>query len=240
LAGSNQSLPIDPYNLRKTGKLKEARDLYSNLLERDRKPFHAFNRALTNLDLGEYEAALEDFRLAAALKEERFLSDSDFLFQGVCFWCLGQPWRAVEMWRFGLNAQYSDASGHIESRALLLYAGERLIDHKLREEALFLLKERVRTGSGRWPEPIAPFLLGDISMTDFVSATTRTKSEVLHQRWQCQADFFIGVRALISLDRALFVEHITRCAVSPQGHLEEEHFLAKWEVSRGFPAVIAA
>jgi hypothetical protein len=147
--------------------------------------------------------------------------------------------------------------GGVELPALLLYARERLGDKQLEKEVLKILKrlwrnhqqrlkrKRVRDrithsdfvyqGLFGWPGAIVPFLLEQIEIEDFERAAGNTTSERLKERRQCQADFYIALRALREKNDEVFQLAMIRCANSQRGALEQEYYLALWELERGFP-----
>jgi hypothetical protein len=87
-----------------------------------------------------------------------------------------------------------------------------------------------------WPGPVVPFLLRKLSVGE-LDAYVEHHGGTLQARWQCQADFYVGLRALRERQDAVFKERMARSAASPRNHpttyLESEQFLARWEVQRG-------
>jgi lipoprotein NlpI len=225
----------DPWQLVKSGQHQKAVDIYSRLYDEDGQPSHLYNRGSIYLDIGDYASALEDFKLVSVIQEPRLLADAYYISQGICYWFLDQPSQAVEAWRQGLTTPYTDAAGGVVIPALLLYAGERLDDSAFRTEALRLLHKHARRKLQEWPGAIVPFLLGKIGIAELEKRVQMAINENLLERWQCQADFYIAVRALREGDWATFQSKMTRCSESPYGYLEHEHYLARWEVERGFP-----
>jgi hypothetical protein len=118
---------------------------------------------------------------------------------------------------------------------LLLYAAERLDNPDLRREALSLLRKHSRRAPAGWPGAIAPFLLRKFDAAGLEAQVKATRNETLAGRRRCQADFYIALGALRDGDRRLFRAGMARCAESPYGHLEHEHYLARWEVEQDFP-----
>jgi hypothetical protein len=171
---------------------------------------------------------------------------------------LRQPEQAVAAWRESLTAPYADAAGGVVPPAILLYAAARLGYSDLETEAVLLLRghlkkheRRVRRGQAKnarqahedfvhpglyaWPGALVPFLLGKIGREELDRAAANRPSEVLRDRWKCQADFVAGVRALRESDWPVFRERMESSASSPHGELEHEFCLARWEVASGFP-----
>jgi len=256
-----------PWEFVEAGQYQKAIEMYTRMYERDARLSHLFNRGLAYLAAEDYISALEDFKLITVLENPRFLADDDYIFQGICYWYLDQPSEAVEVWRQSLKAPYTDAAGGVERSALLLYAAERLQDRELRKEALGLLRKHWRNHQQRlkrrqkraelgrkqfthqdfvhpglfgWPGVIVPFLLGKVGVSGVQQQVMSAGHEILRGRWQCQADFYIGLRALREEDRAGFEAGMTRCAGSFYGLLEHEYCLARWEVQHSFPEVAFA
>ncbi len=225
----------DPFQLRMDGHYHLAIEEYSRRYLNEGGHFHLFNRGMTYLDLGNYTAALEDFKLATITQEAGLLPARYYFFQGVCYWYLDQPSQAVEVWHQSLATPYGDAAGGVENPALLLYAAERLDNMHLRQEAIQLLRKHSRRKLNYWPGAIVPFLLAKIEMDGLESAAKVTNSEIVRARHQCQADFYIALRALREGNRITFESFMASCAKNVHGLLEHEHYLARWEVQRGFP-----
>jgi lipoprotein NlpI len=225
----------DPWQLVKSGQHHEAIEIYSRLYEEDGQPSHLYNRGAVYLDMADYATALEDFKLVTTVQEPRLLADAYYICQGICHWCLDQPSQAVGVWRQGLTAPYTDAAGGVVIPALLLYAAERLDNTELRREALGLLRKHARRKLREWPGAIVPFLLGKISASELEKTVKVAANDILISRWQCQADFYIALRALREGDRATFQSRMIRCSENSYGYLEHEHYLARWETERGFP-----
>lgn len=125
---------------------------------------------------------------------------------------------------------------------LLLYAAVRKHDAELRKEAIHLLRTAARRKSAtHWPGPVASYLLGKCSTAAFLASVSFGDPPLpLQQRHRCQADFNIGVRALMEEDQPGFEASMRACAASPNGFLEHEYYLAIWETEQGFPELSRA
>lgn len=225
----------DPWQYVRNGQPQKAIEIYSHLYEKDGQPSHLYNRGLIYLNIAEYAHALEDFKLVTTVQEHKLLADSYYIGQGICYWFLDQPFLTVEAWQQGLTAPYTDAAGGVELPALLLYAAERLRDVKLVNEALQLLRRHSRRKLRDWPGSIVPFLLGKIDTEELEKRIKVISNEILLGRWQCQADFYVAVRALREGDWKNFQTKMTNSSENPYGYLQNEHYLARWEVERRFP-----
>jgi hypothetical protein len=219
------------------------------------------NRGTAYLLVQNYAAALADAKLTIELTEDRFRNDGDYLRLGTCYWHLNEPTQAVAAWQQGLTMPYTDAAGGVCVPATLLYAGERLNDEELRTRALSILEKHWRNHQRRvkrqrarnlrqthedfvhpglfgWPGAIVPFLLGEIDTEILQEQVNRTagNSDTLRARYQCQADFYQALGALRQQDWAGFQIFMKRCSDNPVGGLlEDEYYLALWEVKRRYP-----
>lgn len=247
----------DPWSLVKSKQYEKAIDEYSRLYKEDGQVLHLRNRGRVYLLVKDYLAALADFKQAIALTDSKYLPDIDYLYKGICFWCLNQPTQTVEAWRQSLSAPYTDAAGGVLPPALLLYASERLNHKHLEIEALDILRKHLQKHQQRakgkpsrrkrthqefvcpgllaWPGAIVPFLLGETGEEDLEQSVKSSSSLILKKRWRCQADFYIALRALREGNRSEFEVAMTNCASSQNGELEGEYFLALWELEQGFP-----
>lgn len=231
----NRPTSADALALRRRGRLQEAVEAYSKLYEFDGRPPSLSGRGRTYLLMGNYAAALADFEQAIAIEAPNFLGDSQFLSLGVAHWFLNQPTHSIAAWQRGLNTPYTDAAGGVELPALLLYGAVRLRDALLEKKAIKLLEQFATDEKKAWPGSIAPFLLGKIDTQELLSNIKASKSDILRARFQCQADFFIGLRAYIKSDKRTFQEAMIRCSENYYGDLHHEYYLAHWEVKRNFP-----
>jgi lipoprotein NlpI len=225
---------VDPWQLVKNGQYQEAIEIYSQLYEDQKRPFHLFNRGTVKLLEGEYAGALGDFKQASIEAGEQFQGADDFIYQGICFWYLKSPSETIACWQRSLSARYVDVAGGVRSPALLLYAAERLNDSNLRQRAVSLLRKHARRRIRDWPAPVVPFLLGKTSMIDFEKEAAKASHPTLIARRQCQANFYMAVRALMADDLASFRNHMTLAARGPEGLYEAEYFLARWEIENNF------
>jgi tetratricopeptide (TPR) repeat protein len=233
MAAFNSSASNEAWELHRQGKFRQAIAAYTALYEDSSDIFYLRGRGDAKLELGEYASALDDFLRAEAECEPRYRDALLYIARGVCWWWLGQPAQAVEAWTLALDAPYQDAAGGVIPPALLLYAAERLDAGELRREAVRLLRKHARRRLGDWPGAIVPFLLGKIEAAQLEHAAS--VSTALIPRHRCQADFYIGLGALRTGDRAGFSQRMQR-AVSWDGMpRKDEHYLAKWEVAHAFP-----
>ncbi|MBI4786263.1 MAG: hypothetical protein HY782_04365 [Chloroflexi bacterium] len=230
-----QSQTTDAWQLIESGQYELAVEVYSRFYQEDGRPFNLRNRGIAHLNMDNYTSALADFKLELAITDSKFLDSGVYIFQGVCYWNLNQPFEAIHVWREALSTPYTDAAGGIEPSLLLLYTAERLDDSGLRQEALHLLRKHTRRKVVEWPGPLGSFVLGRTNLDELARDVGDTKLTTLVERRQCQAEFYVALQALRKGDWSSFQNSISRCAASRQGYLEHEYYLARWEVKHGFP-----
>lgn len=229
------TLETQAWNLMRAGYYDKAIEIYSHCLKESLNPSYLFARGTAYLQAGDYATALEDIKLFIAQADPKYMSDAYFIYEGICYWYLNQPSKVLPTWEKGLTAPYTDASGGVELPALLLYGAERLHDAGYRQLALQLLRRHARRKLRGWPGPIVPFLLGKISIAELQQKAQATASDILRSRWQCQADFYMALRAWREGEEETFKAGMNRCAANPYGYHEKEYYLARWEVTNNFP-----
>jgi tetratricopeptide (TPR) repeat protein len=224
---------LDPWDYMRQGNYEQAIEAYTKMIEKaplERKRGLTRSRGYAYLKLKNFVAALNDFRSATAQGNPRYWSESDFGSQAVCYWWLDQPYEAIAILRHAVIAPYSVFAGAL-APALLLYAAERFHDAGVRREALVLLRKHARH---KYPSPITLLLLESIDEAEYDRQMPASRGGVMRAREQCQWDFYAALWALRRGDREYFVERMTRCAENPIAIIEEECYLAQWEVDRQF------
>ncbi|HEX3654801.1 MAG TPA: hypothetical protein VHV55_03295 [Pirellulales bacterium] len=246
----------NPWELVQSKQYEAAVSEYSRLYQETGTKLDLHNRGLAYLLVKNYEAGLADFQHSIRSGDPRHRSGFEYTYAGIAFWCTNRTNEAVSMWRAGLSAPYTDAAGGVEIPALLLYAGCRLKDQALRKEAMQLLKklwskhlrrqkkkqdrsgpthnDLVHPGLVAWPGAIVPFLLGEIDQAQLRLLVEHAGNEILKQRWQCAADFYVGLRAACEGDLPGFRDNMKSCAERQRCELEHESYLARWEVDAGY------
>jgi Tetratricopeptide repeat len=231
---------IDPWNLIVEGLYNEAVIAFTKRLRRDKSGPNYCNRGIAYLNLGEYDKALADFQ--AADENSEYTSDGYLQSVGVAHWLAGRESDAVATWRDLVLAvergkiQYTDGAGGVESACLLWFADVRLGQDDLLDVARRLLTKKVNTRTGRnwsisdWPGPIAKFLLGKL-------VEERLKAKIIdvpiaRECELCQAEFYIGVRALQLGNGVAAKKALRRAAQLDAAKCENEYYLAKHEAKR--------
>ena len=225
-----------PWRFIERGEYQQAVEAYTHAIQQDplQAPHYA-NRAFAYLGMKAYGAAAQNWAEIVRLRPD---SDDGYIGLGLCHWCLTSAGAAIETWKRGLGASYTDAAGGVQVPSLLLYAALRTGDQHLIKEGWQLLRRHARRKLTRWPGPIVPYLLGRLPEDALHAALEQaTQVPVLRERFRCQAAFYQGVRGLVEGKQEAFQEHMRACAESWYGYLEFEYYLAGWEVVNQFPAI---
>jgi len=177
------------------------------------------------LQLGLYQDAANLCR--DIIKLERGEADADFIFLGVSYWLSGRHEKAVESWRAATDTKYTDAAGGVGLWLLLFFAANKLNISLLKQESEQKLDALCKdVAIGNWPGPIARYVLGQISDTDLLGATS--EQPILKSKQICQAEFYIGVRAMADNEDSAHATHMSAatlqgasCLVKPEFYLAE-------------------
>jgi hypothetical protein len=128
-------------------------------------------------------------------------------------------------------------AARVEMLGMLLYADVRLGNVALIRETMSLLRKRVHSKRiVNWPGVMAPYALGRISDEAFELAAHDSGNALLERRL-CQRHFYRAVIAYERGDTTTFERFMRTSARSGYGFLEDEYYLANWEVAEGFPDV---
>lgn len=235
--------PTDPWSLLEAGRYDDAHAAFGAELDAKATPavnraFLLRGRAICSLARGRPAEALPDLEQEMALRAAEGARGEAALL-GAVLWMLGRRPAAVEAWRSGLTAVYVDAAGGFASRALLLYAGVRLRDEALVEEAEAALAELVArpagpTGVDQWPGPLAMLLLGRLAWRDAIACASLVDGRC--EREECQAHFWRAVERLRAGDEAGWRAAL-EAATSRESkrfraaYLETEYWLARHELA---------
>jgi hypothetical protein len=193
------------------------------------------NRGMAYLHLGDYDAAMADFRSADALSSAALHTVCDGDMCGVALWMAGREGEAVATWLAGVEAalagtvRYGDAAGGVTIGNLLLFAGVRLDDKYAIASATRLLRKRFRTKqSAAWPGPVSRYLLDLVSESDMLAAVSHVP--ILRERQLCQARFYVGVHAFSVGDRAAYFQTMREAyEIGRVAKLGAEYYLALHE-----------
>jgi hypothetical protein len=199
-----------PWLALELGQYEDAIQLFSQDYVQSQQLRLLAGRAQAYLAANLPRQALTDIEEVITRTDKRLASTSDYAFWRVCHWYLAQPDAAIAQWRAGLGAPYVDAA---------LITPQNFADPQL----------------WNWPGAIVPFLLGQQDSAWLLHQAHHTDAETLALRHECQAQFAIAVDALRSGNHALFATSMAACRRNPKGYLEMEHYLARWEMSEGYP-----
>ncbi len=232
-------METSPWKLVEQRAYTQAVEAYTHAILQEplRAPYYA-NRAYAYLGMEQYEAAAQDWAEVIRLSPQ---SAHGYSGLAVCQWCLTSTAAAIATWKRGLDATSTDAAGGVHIPSLLLYAALRLSDQPLQKETWQLLRRHARRKLTIWPGPSIPYLLGKLSEDTLQAALEQAgQRPVLRERFQCQAAFWRGVRTLKEGRLEGFRAHMRVCAGSSYGYLEDEYYLARWEVANQFPLIMRA
>ncbi len=233
---------MDPFKLIIEGKFKEAVEQCSTELETKLSSPTINTRGFAYLNLGDLDRALADFQKAEEVRYQALPDQTDAYQQeiGMVLWLKGQEQEAASIWYNLVQALtkgkivFSDMAGGVQNGALLWFAScyEGLRNYY--EPAKKFLEKKVKSPKIRhWPGPIAQYLLKNLSEEELIQAATCNESKILEDRQLCQANFYIGAKALANGDKKRFKESMLESVrTGKRSRIELEYYLAKYELER--------
>lgn len=231
---------MDAWDFIRRGHCRKAVKAFTTKLRRDKSGPNYCGRGIAYLNLGQYDRALTDFH--AANDSLAHTSIGYLESAGVAHWLSGREADAAAIWYDLVIAvergkvQYTDGAGGVEPACLLWFAAIRLREEKLLESARRLIKKKVSMRNGRnwtisnWPGPIATFLLGRLDEAKLRDRIIEVP--IARERQLCQAEFYIGVRALQDGQRPKARRAFRRAADLHAARIENEYYLATFEAHR--------
>jgi hypothetical protein len=195
-----------------------------------------------------YQAAWEVFH--EARRHERWTNSTYFGMAGVAKWCLNDEGEAIEEWRAGLEAQYSDSAGGVTLPLLLFVAS--IVNPALfpQGEAKKLLTAKANDRRVvNWPGPIAEFLLGRIDNSGLrKKCVGMDDSDTVVRHWR--ANFYQGVLEYAGGNATRFKELMRETAMTSDDDFDssnklflvklwhEEFFIARHEAVERPPSSV--
>ncbi len=227
--------PPSPWRLIEQGQFELAYQMMTREMNEnpDRVNRHIYNRGLCLLLMDRRPEALADFQTLQKIHPD---VSGGYIASGIAFWSLNQKMNAVESWKRGIDARYTDAAGGVEVPALLFFAASRLGDSTLEKETRAILRKRWKRKSvsfsspsiKNWPGPIAGFLLEKLDEKAFLEEAKKKKDPVLEKRRLTQVHFWIGLSYYRQGNIDRYQYYLLK---SLSGHtLEPEYYLAKYEL----------
>lgn len=165
------------------------------------------------------------------------------------YWIMGDHEQAVqiaeELAKGVLKGKikYGDIAGAATQGTILYYMGISLHDQETAAFAIKFMQNRAKRSAIRnWPGPVARYYLGELSLEDLLEAATRKRSlseaisvartDLLSRRCLCVALFHDGVRNRALGLEPLCMERMQQCYALEDPVLEQEWYLARYEVER--------
>lgn len=141
------------------------------------------------------------------------------------------------------SIKYGDAAGGMSQGLLLYYMAVTENDLQEVSFALDYLKNRVKRAAGQiWPCPIAQYYLGDIAFETVMEAVNRqpklagspdpAKLELGRRRRLTLALFHDGVRSRVEGDEGHCIDRMQECYELENPLIEQEWYLARYEVQK--------
>jgi len=226
---------MNGWELVENGSYVDAIGVFTEQLQTRPSTLDFNNRGMAYLHLGNYDAALADFRSAEAVSSATLQTVCDGSMCGVASWMAAREQEALDTWLAGVDAslaglvRYGDAAGGVTVGNLLFFAGVRMSDKNAVAAATRLLRKRLRTKQSiAWPGPTSRHLLGQASETEMLAAVSDVA--FLRERQLCQARFYAGVRALTPREPAAYLEAMREAyEFGRVTKLEPEYYLAAHE-----------
>jgi hypothetical protein len=185
--------PEDPWIHLRTGDPEKGLELVRRAHDRQPTPSHIMELGVAYLWLQRYAAAWEHFR--STIDRYPTTMSGFYGMAGAAKWCLDDFGEAIRQWKAGLKASYSDTAGLGIRVPLLLFTAAVLkpLGGFERHAAERILEERSQDSRAeRWPGPIAKWLVGLVSNTEFERRWEGDgQADTYDRRWS--AEFYQAV-----------------------------------------------
>lgn len=243
---------MDPWDLVLRHRYAEAVAAYDARLRQREDSLDLANRSTALLCLGKLEEALAGFRQANELRHNELRGESSPYLKHVAViqWLLGDRAGAVQTLRDAVEGLasgtilFADFAGGVSPGVLLWYAGVSTNDVAVQGFALKYLKSLSKKSRIKyWPGPLALYVLGRMPFEQVVEAATgvrelsdaleKANGDLLARRQLCQALFHDAVKTRAAGDKEGCLRGMRACAELENPIIEQEWYLARWEVQQG-------
>jgi tetratricopeptide (TPR) repeat protein len=229
---------MNAWDLVKKGHYEEAVALLSKEVQAEPSTLVLNNRGSAYLHLGKFDAALADFLKADKMSSAETRTACNGAKCGVALWMAGREEEAITTWRHGVEASlaglvvYADLAGGVTIGNLLMFGATSREDEEAGKLAAKLLTKRLRTKqSSAWPGPASRYLLSEFQESEMLATVSTVP--ILRERQMCQAQFYIGVRALMDGDMVGFTAAIVQSfEFGRVSKIEAEYYLSLHEKNR--------
>jgi hypothetical protein len=151
----------DPWILLRAQMVNEGLKALQKVLDTKQSPSHIMEMGVAYMWVGHFAVAKDHFETGIAKCHGNM--SSFYGMAGTAKWCLGEFEKAVETWRHGLAADFSDTAGlGVRLPLLLWFASIVKPETYNTNSATSLLKDKCSDlRIKEWPGPLARFILGD-------------------------------------------------------------------------------
>jgi hypothetical protein len=216
------------WELIKIGKFHEACQKADEEFSANQDILPLRNKVFALLHLRKYEELTE--LSSELIKIRNGETERDFVYSGIGYWALNEKQKAIEIWKQGESAKYTDAAGGIEIPIILYFAGIKLKDENLKKESLQKLKKLLKSKAAiNWPAPIGTYIIDKITKEELLTKVVNI--DILRERQLCQAYFVIAIKELDKGNVDGYKQNLTECVnFGVKAYLESMYYIAKGEL----------
>lgn len=220
---------MDSWQLVQAGQFEEAVETANKELTlKNEDPIALRHKTYALLHLKRYAEAEQSARQIIAITKGN--NDFDFIFLGTSLWAQNRQQEAIAAWQKGRKTVYTDASGGMEMKLILYFAGIKTNDEKLKATAKKDIKNLLKNKRAvNWPGPLGNYLFDEISDEELFSFITDIP--ILRERHISQAYFVLVIKALEAMDKDGYVSKLKDViGLGRNAYLEQVFYLAKVEL----------
>lgn len=211
------------YDLIKEKRWEEAVEQADKDFSETGNVLHLNNKVKVLLLIGEYSKAVD---LAEELSKKS-RTDNEVIYSGIGLWLLGEREKAIDKWKSGLDADYSDAAGGITIPSLLFFASIFMKSDSLMNEAKKRIEKIMKNKeSQNFPGIIGLVLLGrEDAVAVLEKEMALSGSDTMKNRKKCKILFY----HLVILHRESKTDDFSKYlneVIGTEAYLEPEYFLA--------------